>query len=106
MELAKEFCEVPHRFGRAELFYVWGHSFEFDEDDNWKLIEEFIEYAGGRDNIWYATNIEIHDYVEAYNNLITGYDKKIIYNPSAIDVWAELNGESICIKGGETVFLK
>lgn len=105
MELAKLFCEEKNRHGRAELFYLWGHSYEFDINNNWKVIEEFAEYAGGREDIWYATNGEIYDYVEAYRRLTVGYDKKIIHNPSAIDVWAYVNEKLICIKSGETVVL-
>ena len=87
------------------MFYLWGHSYEFDNNDNWNVIEEFCEYMGGRDDIWYATNIEIYDYVKAYENLQTSVDKKIIHNPSNTDVWAEHNGKVIKIKAGETVTL-
>jgi len=66
------------------LFYVWGHSFEFEEDDNWNVIEEFCEYMGNRDDVWYATNIEIHDYAEAYQRLVWTADMTRVYNPSAI----------------------
>ena len=63
----------------AVLF--WGHSYEFDNNDNWEVIENFAEYIGGRDDVWYATNIEIYDYVkdyiseEAYNSSPTVFLK-------------------------------
>ncbi|MEJ0000406.1 MAG: hypothetical protein WDO13_15365 [Verrucomicrobiota bacterium] len=50
---------------QLRLLYVWGHSYEFDRDKNWELIEQFGAKVGGRDDIWYATNIEIVDYCEA-----------------------------------------
>ena len=105
MELAKQFVEEDPRWGAVWMFYLWGHSYEFDDNDNWNVIEEFCEYMGGRDDIWYATNIEIYDYVKAYENLQTSVDKKIIHNPSNTDVWAEHNGKVIKIKAGETVTL-
>ncbi|MDY3032154.1 MAG: polysaccharide deacetylase family protein [Clostridia bacterium] len=105
MELAKQFVEEEPRWGGVWMFYLWGHSYEFDNNDNWNVIEEFCEYMGGRDDIWYATNIEIYDYVKAYENLQTSVDKKIIHNPSNTDVWAEHNGKVIKIKAGETVTL-
>ena len=105
MELAKQFVEEDPRWGGVWMFYLWGHSYEFDDNDNWNVIEEFCEYMGGRDDIWYATNIEIYDYVKAYENLQTSVDKKIIHNPSNTDVWAEHNGKVIKIKAGETVTL-
>ncbi len=103
MELIKRFVEVPNRFGYAEMFYLWGHSYEFDDNNNWEVIERFCEYAGGRDDIWYATNIEIYDYVKAYESLQTSYDKKLVHNPSAIDVWFESRGKVHCVKAGETL---
>ncbi len=105
MELAKNFVETPNRHKNAEMFYLWGHSYEFDNDDNWDVIENFAQYIGGHDHIWYATNIEIYDYVKAYERLQTSYDKKILHNPSSIDVWVEIKGSVLCIKSGETVKL-
>ncbi len=52
-----------------QLMYVWGHSFEFDRNDNWHIIEDFCELAANRDDVWYATNIEIVDYVTALRGL-------------------------------------
>jgi hypothetical protein len=69
------------------------------------VIEEFAKYIGGRDDIWYATNIEIYDYVKAYENLQTSVDKKILHNPSAIDVWVYIGNQTYVIKGGETLYL-
>lgn len=104
-ELIEKFVEKPSYGGNAQMFYLWGHSYEFDDHDNWDIIEKFCEYAGGRDYIWYATNIEIYDYVKAYEGLQTSFDKKIIHNPSDIDVWVEVLGQDKCIKAGETLYL-
>ncbi len=104
-DLIKRFVEIPNRWGNAEMFYLWGHSYEFDNDDNWDVIEKFAEYAGGHEHIWYATNIEIYDYVKAYERLQTSYDKKIIYNPSIIDVWVGTSDASYCVKAGESVYI-
>jgi len=105
MELIKSFVEVPHRHRNPEMFYLWGHSYEFDYGNNWEIIEEFAKFAGGHDHIWYATNIEIYDYVKAYESLQTSYDKRIIHNPSSVDVWFEINGEAYLVKAGETLRL-
>lgn len=106
MELAKNFVEGNSRFISDNwLFYLWGHSYEFDNNDNWEVIENFAEYVGGRDDIWYATNIEIYDYVKAYNNLQTSVDKTIIYNPSVMDVWFAHKNKTYCVKGGQTLYL-
>ncbi len=106
MELSKKFVEEKSRYICDNwLFYLWGHSYEFDNNDNWEVIEKFAEYVGGRDDIWYATNIEIYDYIKAYENLQTSVDKRIVHNPSAIDVWFVHRGETHCVKGGQTLYL-
>lgn len=103
--LAKDFVEKPNRWGNAEMFYLWGHSYEFDNNDNWSVIERFAECVGNQEHIWYATNIEIYDYVKAYERLQTSFDKKIIHNPSAVDVWAEIRGTVYRVRAGETLML-
>ncbi len=85
------------------LFYVWGHSYEFERNNNWEHIEKICEKLSGNDEIWYATNIEICDYCEAYKSLKYSTDNKIIYNPTATDVWIDVDGAVYEIKSGETV---
>ena len=102
-ELIRKFIETPSRGNNPEMFYLWGHSYEFDLMDNWDVIEKFAEYAGEHEHVWYATNIEIYDYVKAYESLQSSYDKKIIHNPSAVDVWTDIRGEAYCIPAGETI---
>ena len=58
---------------------------------------------GCRDDIWYATNIQIVDYVNACRQVIASADGKTLHNPTCIDVWADINGKTVCIKAGETV---
>lgn len=107
MELAKKFInEKPHYLPDNWMFYVWGHSYEFDNNDNWNVIEEFLDFAGGKDDVWYATNIEIYDYVKAYESLQISVDQRtMVHNPTATDVWAEYYGEIIKIPAGETLYL-
>lgn len=85
MELARQFVEGPPFF--PMLFYVWGHAYEFDDEDNWSVMEKLVAYlAGHKDKIWFATNGEILEYVTAYRRLEYSVDGSLIYNPSAIDV--------------------
>ena len=87
------------------LFYVWGHSYEFDRKDNWAHIERFCAEAGGMEDTWYATNIEIYDYVMALRALEFSADRSLVYNPTATDVWVRCNHECVKIPAGETVRL-
>ena len=109
MELAKDFIETEQRpyywARRAKLFYLWGHSYEFDDKDNWEVIEKFAEYMGGRDNVWYATNGEIYDYLQACDRLIFSVDGKIIKNPTSTNVYINYIGKEVCVPAEETVTL-
>ena len=85
------------------IFYLWGHSYEFDSNDGWNLIENFCEKISGKEDIWYATNIEICEYVTAYYSLIRSADGKTVYNPTLIDIWMNVDGRTVLIKSGETI---
>ena len=87
------------------VFYVWGHSFEFDRDGNWELIERFCREASGDPEVWYATNIEIYDYVMALRGLRFSADRRMVYNPAATDVWISVDGAPVRVAAGATVHL-
>lgn len=102
MTLAQKFLtETPER--DPYLFYLWGHSYEFEEYDDWDLIEDFLRLVSANDQVWYATNMEIYDYTMAYERLEYSTDLHIIYNPSAIDVWIHTGKEIIKIPSGKSV---
>lgn len=89
------------------LFYIWGHSYEYRTEQDWQRMEQLCSILSGKDDIWYATNIEIYDYVTAYRALEHSVDNKMIYNPSSIDVWAKHSEKGvICIGAGKTVSLE
>lgn len=87
------------------LFYLWGHSYEFDDNDNWDVIQRFAARVGNRDDVWYATNGEIYEYVEAYRRLDFAADFTKVYNPSAKDVYIRHFGGNAVIPAGRTVQL-
>ena len=83
------------------LFYVWGHSYEFDDNGNWHIIENLAKKLSAADDVWFATNGEIYDYVQAYGNLIFSIDGERVKNPSCIDVYIEIRGRIYRIAPGE-----
>ena len=105
--LAEQFIHkiLPTPYYSGKLFSIYGHSYEFDRDGNWDMIERVCKMLGESEEIWYATNIEIFDYVIAARRLIISADQKTVYNPSAQTVWFTSDGEPIEIKSGETVKL-
>lgn len=59
------------------LLYLWGHSYELTDYDcagcarwhemrnRWEHFEELCKKLSGHNDTWYATNIQIYDYVTA-----------------------------------------
>ena len=105
MELARQFVESNWN-RKPALFYLWGHSYEFEADQNWSVIEEFAEYIGNREDIWYATNIEIYDYIAAYEQLIVSMDGRKLQNPTATALYVEIGSGIVCVPAGETLCLE
>jgi peptidoglycan/xylan/chitin deacetylase (PgdA/CDA1 family) len=56
MELAEQFIKLKPAV--PQVFYLWGHSYEFDLDCNWQVIEEFCRLMADREDIFYATNAQ------------------------------------------------
>ncbi len=103
IEDSKRFLELIDRKDHHQLLYIWGHSYEFDRENNWDLIEQVCDMLSGRDEIWYATNIEIYNYITAQRRLEISADMSMVHNPSAIPVWISWDNETVKIGAGETV---
>ena len=87
------------------LCYVWGHAYEFDNFNNWNDMEEFCKMMSHKDNIWYASNIEIYRYLEAVRGLVVSVNGATVYNPTATTVWYTYNEKNGVIRSGETITL-
>ena len=64
-------------------------------------MEEFCEFIGGKEDIWYATNIEIVDYMEAAERLQFTINGGSVYNPSVLDVWLEVDKKIVKAESGK-----
>lgn len=85
--------------GELKLFYVWGHAAEFKDDDNFYVMEDFLQELKERGNIWIATNIEVYNYINAVNELIITEDS--IENPSKTEtVYVEIKCKRIALEPG------
>ncbi len=89
-----------------KLFYLWGHSYEFEDHNEWHVIENFAKLVGNRDDVWYATNGEIYDYVQAYHKLQFSAEGTFVYNPSVLDVYICHFGKNYCIPAGKMICLE
>jgi len=104
-ELAEKFTTMQNLFGYPMLFYLWGHAYEFDINNNWERIEKFCKTISGKSDVWYATNIEIVEYVNAYRALVFDIDMTKVYNGSAKAVWFEYDGKTYKVCPDETILL-
>lgn len=101
--LEKFFSPMNYDFMR--LIYVWGHSYEFSSEEKWDKMESLCKNISGRGDVWYATSIEIVDYVNAVNGLRFSADCSMVYNPSAIPVWLEADREVFAAEPGKVTTL-
>ena len=100
LKLAEKFCNDDSL--QPQLFCIWGRSYEFAQKDNWQVLEEFMKYVSDyREKIWFATSIEIVDYVKAFRELRRSSDGRILQNPTEMTLWFEMDREIHCIHGNE-----
>ena len=104
MELGEQFLEL-FKTQYLYLMYVWGHSYEFDDRNNWELMERFCGRMGGHENIWYCTNIELMDCLDDFSRLQFAADNSFVHNPNARDCWISVNDDPVRVPAGETLRL-
>jgi peptidoglycan-N-acetylglucosamine deacetylase len=91
-----------NNWNRLAVFYVWGHSFEFARQNNWELIEDFAnQIKPYGDQFWFATNIEIYDYVEALRQTRVSVDGSLVLNRSSQPLWVEIDEQVVKIEPGQ-----
>ncbi|WP_069999215.1 polysaccharide deacetylase family protein [Cellulosilyticum sp. I15G10I2] len=100
LEKAEIFLNPPD-YMKCPLFYIWGHSFEFEKDQNWHIIEAFCKKIAFQSDVWYATNLEIEGYLSAVRNLTFNVEETICLNNSAYSVWLKHGDKNIEVKPGK-----
>ena len=110
LEWIDRFCALDVRSlyvaeQRPRLFFVWGHSHEFDHCGTWDRFEEICRRLSGHADIWYATCGEIYDYVQAFRSLVFSADGLTVYNPTLIPVFLEVDGRPVIVPSAATVSL-
>ena len=104
LELGDRFLDVPGYY-ELPVMYVWGHSFEFGRSGDWSVIEAFVEKMAGKEDIWYATNMEIYTYIQAVRSQEFSADGLTMYNPAATEVWVSTREGFLSVKPGETKYI-
>lgn len=101
--LAEDDTKHPWRI-TTKVLYIWGHSYEFQ--GKFSELEKLCEKISGDENVWYATNGEIFNYVNNYKRLIFSADGSVVFNPTLVDFFVYSNGKNKMIPSGKTVCLE
>lgn len=56
-DLAAQFLKIEPE--QPQIFYIWGHSYEFEGNHNWDRFEELCKLISGKQDIFYGTNTEV-----------------------------------------------
>lgn len=102
-EIAERYKDYTPWGGVISLCYIWGHSYEFNRDNNWQVIEDFCCKLANHPDIWYATNIEIVRYLQAYRNAASSMDCSRFCNTSSVTLYLMVNNEKVKLAPGESL---
>ena len=102
--LADKFLALPEK--ELSLFYIWGHAYEFDRQKTWGMMENFCQKISRKKNIYYATNIEICDYLKSIKKMAFNHGKRSGKNNSALPLYLVVNGEKVKLLPGESYIYK
>lgn len=86
------------------LLYIWGHTYEFENQNNWGIIDNLISLLNNKDDIAYLTNIEIYNYINALRSVIINNNE--IYNNSSQDLYLQIDETYIILKPHEKIAVK
>ncbi len=88
------------------VFYIWGHSWEFDynkEYNSWTYFESICKKLSNHENVWYATVGELCDYLAATKLL---FEKDgVLFNNSFVTIFVEQNNKVRSLKAGQKIKL-
>lgn len=100
--LLEKFLSI-HYGERLNVFYLWGHSYEFERDHSWDRIAAFFKQISGHSDVWYVTNGELYQYMDAVNRLVYFSDQSGVFNPSSLDVFISIDKKIVKVRGGKVV---
>lgn len=91
--------KVPDRFAKLlanphfhGVFFVWGHTYEFANNNDWDGLERLFAPLAGHEEVWYCTNIELFDYEDACRRVVIAANRGSVYNPSGLPVTLRVDG--------------
>ena len=102
LEKGENFLKTDEQ--KMHLMLVWGHVTELDRDNTYGMMEEFCKrMAECKERIFFATNGEIADYLQACERCRNSGNGKSIKNTSFTTLFAAKEGKILPIAPGETL---
>jgi peptidoglycan/xylan/chitin deacetylase (PgdA/CDA1 family) len=85
---------------------IWGHSWEMGTDQNkWNETEKFFKLLADNQAIFYTSQIDLVDYINAFRNLKFAVDKNYVTNTSSINVFIKINTKVFNVLSGTSMKL-
>jgi len=85
---------------------IWGHSWELGTDQNkWNEAENFFKLLANNKSIYYAKQIDLVDYINAFRNLKFSINKNLVTNNSKFDIFIKINNVVYSVLAGTTLNL-
>ena len=88
----KSFC-MFRDIKKCRCFISGATALNLSAKNTWPLMEQLAEKLHGAQDIWYATNGQIADYLTALRSTRESADGKRLYNPSAQPIWFVADGK-------------
>lgn len=107
LELGESF--LKHDAAEMALFYVWGHSFEFDgflsadPSKDWDYLEAFCRLMRGHPDIYYATTLDVIDYLGVAKAFMDRLGGAAARNEADRTLWLSHAGRLFELGPGETL---
>lgn len=86
------------------LLYIWGHTYEFENQNNWEIINYLSNELDNKKDIAYLSNIEIFDYINALRNVII--KSQTIINPTNQTIYLKIDDEFVKLEPSGKIDLK
>lgn len=96
--------EKAYASGQPFTRFVWGHSYEFE--GKWEDATAIFTPLAGKSDVWYCTNIELHDYAWARQQIVIAANRRTAWNPTAIPVTLKVEDGEIVVGAGAVAVLE
>lgn len=100
-KLTDRFTAMYENKSATGVFFIWGHTYEFDRKNDWPSLERIYRPLAGKPDVWYCTNLELFDYEAARRRVVIAANRATAFNPSALPVTLKVDGRLVDVPAGQ-----